>query len=113
MVIGSEQEAPNQNRSDQVLFIRRVSGACRQCSKRKQVHKCASANRGSQVKYVEVKGTQTTGRAFVLTAREVAFIQHNSPNCVLFTESGLVAMEKEHPAGVSELTALSTSQSGH
>jgi Domain of unknown function (DUF3883) len=45
--------------------------------------------RGSRIKYVEVKGTQTDGRTVLLTAGEVAFIGRNQPNCVLCVVHGI------------------------
>lgn len=45
--------------------------------------------RGSETKYVEVKGTQTDGQTVVLTAGEVKFIERNRPNCVLCVVQGI------------------------
>jgi hypothetical protein len=45
--------------------------------------------KGSRMKYVEVKGTQTDGRTVILTAGEVAFIGRNQPNCVLCVVHGI------------------------
>jgi len=45
--------------------------------------------RGSEKKYVEVKGTQTAGNAVVLTAGEVSFIHRNTRHCVLCVVHGI------------------------
>ena len=53
--------------------------------------------RDREIKFVEVKGTQTDGRAIILTAREVAFIQNSRPNSVLCVVHGIRVTGRTHP----------------
>jgi len=45
--------------------------------------------RDTQARYVEVKGTRTTGLSIILTAGEVNFIEKNKPNCTLCVVHGI------------------------
>jgi hypothetical protein len=51
----------------------------------------------NQTKYVEVKGAQGDGLAFVLTAGEVKFIKANQPKCILCVVHGITIKGKRSP----------------
>jgi len=53
--------------------------------------------KSDELKYVEVKGTQSSGLDIVLTAGEVKFIENNKANCVLCMVHGIVVKGKGRP----------------
>lgn len=53
--------------------------------------------KADEVKYVEVKGTQSDGLDIVLTAGEVKFIEANKANCVLCVVHGIAVKGKGRP----------------
>ncbi len=54
-------------------------------------------SKSDEVKYVEVKGTQSSGLDIVLTAGEVKFIEANKTNCVLGVVHGIEVKGKGRP----------------
>jgi hypothetical protein len=64
-------------------------------------------SKSTELKYVEVKGTQSSGLDIVLTAGEVKFIEKNKANCVLCVVHGITVTGRENPkasAGTVSLT---------
>lgn len=53
--------------------------------------------KAQEVKYVEVKGTQTHGTDIVLTAGEVNFIEKNAPHSVLCVVHGITVTGRRSP----------------
>lgn len=64
-------------------------------SKTKPYDLCCT--KSDEVRYVEVKGTQTAGTDIVLTAGEVNFIQGNARNCVLCVVHGIAVKGRGRP----------------
>ena len=54
-------------------------------------------HKSDEVKYVEVKGTQSNGLDIVLTAGEVNFVEKNKANCVLCVIHGIAVSGKAKP----------------
>lgn len=54
-------------------------------------------SKSDEVKYVEVKGTQSNGLDIFLTAGEVKFIEKNKANCVLCVVHGIAVKGKRKP----------------
>src|SRR5207248_4581804 len=54
-------------------------------------------SKAQEVKYVEVKGTQTRGTDIVLTAGEVNFIEKNAPHSVLCVVHGITVTGMRSP----------------
>jgi hypothetical protein len=54
-------------------------------------------HKSDEVKYVEVKGTQSNGLDIALTAGEVKFVEKNKANCVLCVIHGIAVTRKAKP----------------
>ncbi len=64
-------------------------------------------SKSDEVKYVEVKGTQSNGLDIVLTAGEVTFIEKNKHKCVLCVVHGIDVEGSRRPrtsGGIVSLT---------